>query len=102
MGIPDSKISNTPGDSGYNPYRYAQLHPSPEVARLLAEDKAKFSAIRAVESAQLLAKLIQQDRASTGETTLTTDVLHLEQGFPCPEPYCADVKQNRRLISPAL
>ena len=91
MSLYDNEIETNPQ---LNPYRYAQLHPSPEVARLLAEDKAKFEAIRAVESAQLLAKLIQQDRASTGETTLTTDVLHLEQGFPCPEPCTSDEPVN--------
>ena len=79
MGIPDSKISNTPGDSGYNPYRYAQLHPSPEAARLLAEDKAKVDAIRTAEGNRLVARLREQDRTSTGQTNLVNDVIAHEK-----------------------
>ncbi len=78
MGIPDSKISNTPGDSGYNPYRYAQLHPSPEAARLLAENKAKVDAIRTAEGNRLVARLREQDRTSTG-TNLVNDVIAHEK-----------------------
>jgi len=87
MGIPDSEISNTPGDSGYNPYRYAQLHPSPEIARLLAEDKAKSDAIRTAEGNRIIARLREQARSSEGQSTLTTDVIAHEKfdGKPIQE-----------------
>ena len=84
MSVYDNEINNNPQ---LNPYRYAQLHPSPEVARLLASDKAAADALRTAEGNRILARLREQDRASTGKSTFVNDEIAHEKfdGEPVQE-----------------
>ena len=68
-----------PTSPSYAPFAYLELHPLESVRIQRAEDAAKAEAVRIAAGNKLLAKLREQDRASTGETVLTTDVVAHEK-----------------------
>jgi hypothetical protein len=68
MSLYDSEVSNIPG-VGYNPYRYAQLHPSPEAARIRAKEEAEAEAIKKAEGDRILARLRERESAYSKSET---------------------------------
>jgi hypothetical protein len=86
--------SPDPSSPNYSVYAYIDQHPPESVRIQRAEDAAKVEAVRIAEGNKLLAKLREQDRASTGEMVLSNDVIHAEQGFPEPEPLTVDEPVN--------
>jgi hypothetical protein len=79
MSIYDNEISNDPTSPFYAPYRYALLYPSPDVQARLNEKAEKVMADKQLEANRIRAKLIEQDRVSTGESTLINDVIAHEK-----------------------
>jgi hypothetical protein len=82
--------SNDPASPNYSIFSYIDSHPPKAVVEARAAEAAKVEAAKQLEGNRILARLREQDRASTDETTFTNDILHAEQGFIVPEPLTVD------------